>query len=247
MTEEVIEEIVNEPEVAPVIESQDSVEGGEAKPEDAKKEKAPWYNGRIAELSADKRELKAEIQRERIEKELIKAQLEAVKADKGLPVTDENLIPKAEAMKMVKEEAARIATQKAFDDRCNAIVSTGERQYRDFNESLSNLGMIGAVGENANPSFLQALTELPQAHAVLHHLGNNLNDAKDILNLPPLKMAIELAKIETALAKPKAISEAPVPVKPINGKARGETDILDPELSMKDYHAMREKQRLKNV
>ena len=108
---------------------------------------------------------------------------------------------------------------KQFNDDCNATYSKGTKEFPDFNAVLNNFSEIGGLSQKLD--FLDAVNALDNGHAVLHHLGQNLDEASDLFSMKPARMAIELSKISGNLAKPvkKAVSKAPIPPEPMNGKA----------------------------
>jgi hypothetical protein len=87
---------------------------------------------------------------------------------------------------------------------------------------------------------LEAVTQLPDAHKVLHHLGSNMDEAARILSLAPVPMALELAKLSQSAPKPKPVSKAPPPIKPIDGQPTGTKSPED--MSMEEWVEWREAQ-----
>jgi hypothetical protein len=81
--------------------------------------------------------------------------------------------------------------------------------------------------------------------ALAYHLGTNLDVAERIASLSPVLAAREIALLESRLEtpKPKTVSNAPPPVKPVNGGSVKEKDISDPNLSDAEFNEMRRKQR----
>ena len=73
----------------------------------------------------------------------------------------------------------------------------------------------------------EAAFETGSAPEVLHHLGQDTEEASRIAALPPLKMAVEVAKLAGRLSAPKStpISKAPAPVKPVNGSVKATVDL----------------------
>lgn len=82
------------------------------------------------------------------------------------------------------------------------------------------------------------------APEVLMHLGDNLEEASRIAQMPPLKMASELTKLANKLTAPqqRQVSRAPAPITPIAGAAKPDIDIYDPNLDDSEYYARRAKQ-----
>jgi hypothetical protein len=86
--------------------------------------------------------------------------------------------------------------------------------------------MLGGL----TPALLEAVTQLPDAHKVLHQLGQNMDEAARILSLPPVPMAVALARLSQSPAKAKPVSNAPPPIKPIDGAPTGSKDPEDMDM-----------------
>ena len=203
------------------------------KEESAKETKQDWYYDVITGLRHNVRDTKAE-------NEALKAENEALKAGKVMEVKKE---PENITETEINRRAAQLADVRVFNEKCDAIAAKGEQEFPTFKAALGNLHAVGALGPNVSPAFLQTVAELPEAHKLLNHLGNNPDEAARIASLPQIKMALELAKIETTLNKPKEVSKAPAPIKPVTGTGGGNGDLADPALSMAEFSKIREKQR----
>lgn len=95
-------------------------------------------------------------------------------------------------------------------------------------------------------------TELPISDAVrdaildsdvggklIHHLGQNPQEAQRIANLPAARQAAEIGKLEMKLSTPVKTSKAPEPIKPIGGGKSPSYDIAS--ASIDDHIAARKK------
>ena len=201
----------------------------------AKKEEGKWYIDVITGLRHNVRDTKAKL-------EALEAENAALKAGHK---PDQPNMTDAE----INRRAAELAAANRFNEQCNNIAEKGKRDFPTFDGALANLRAVGALGDNANPAFLHAVAELPEAHKLLHHLGNNPDEAARINALPPLKMAIELAKIETEISAPKVkpVSKAPAPIIPINASGGNTSDLSSPDISMEEFSRIREKQRMERA
>lgn len=199
------------------------------KPEENTKDNSKWYIDVITGLRHGAKE-----SREKIES--LESENAALKAGQKAEV-----LPDAE----IQRRAAELAAINRFNEQCNQIAEKGKKDLSNFDGALANLRAVGALGENSNPAFLQTIAELPDAHKLLHHLGNNPDEAARINSLPALKMAIELAKIETQITTPqhRSISKAPAPIVPVTGNGGSSGDLSDPAISMEEFARIREKQR----
>ncbi len=204
--------------------------------EPAKKEEGKWYIDVITGLRHNVREKAQEL-------EALKAENEVLKTKGAQPKVVEPTISLTDAE--INRRADELANARVFNEKCDAIAAKGKEEFPSFDGALANLRAVGALGPNVSPSFLQAVSELPQAHKLLNHLGNHPDEAARITTLPPLKMAIELAKIESSISapKPKAISTAPAPIVPVSGSGGNNNDLSSPDISMEDFARIRSKQR----
>lgn len=203
------------------------------KEESAKTEEPKWYIDVITGLRHNVRDTKAE-------NEALKAENEALKAGE---VTEPAKTPENLTDSEINRRAAELADVRVFNEKCDSIAEKGNQEFPTFKTALANLHAVGALGPNVSPAFLQTVAELPEAHKLLNHLGNNPDEAARIASLPSVKMALELAKIEAALGKPKEVSKAPAPIKTVSGNGGNSGDLADPALSMEEFSKIREKQR----
>lgn len=158
---------------------------------------------------------------------------------------------------LVNERARELTAINRFNESCNQVAAAGKTEYTDWDDALKNLSLVGAIGKDATPEFLETAIELKDPHKVLHFLGTNLEEAERIVKLPPKRMALELARVEakvnaapvvTATVVPPVIvpvSKAPAPVIPVTNPAAaaGPLSLDDPNLSTEDFMALRAKQQ----
>jgi DNA polymerase III gamma/tau subunit len=172
------------------------------------KPKNDWVQRRIDQLTREKHEEKR--QREALEQQLQQyrqpAETTQQPAQRQMSADD------------VRAEAKRLIQQEKFDEACNKVFDAGKTEFSgDWDSSLRTFQMLGG----ASPEFLEAVTSMDAGHKVLHHLGQNPDVAERVLSLPPLRMALELARLESTVgqAKPKPVSNAPAPINPIGGRS----------------------------
>lgn len=193
----------------------------------------PWFQRRIDQLTAEKHE-------ERRQKEALKATVETLMrgqppqpaadgtpAAETPPATPPAATSDAEIDRRATIKAQEIQRAAEFNAACNRTFDAGKAEFPDFADARDQL--VSGLGDviQRKPEFLEAITALPDGHKVFHQLAKNLDDAARILDMPPVQMAIELAKLSGAPAKAKPVSSAPPPIKPIAGTARGEKDPND--------------------
>jgi hypothetical protein len=172
------------------------------------KPKNDWVQRRIDQLTREKHEEKR--QREALEQQLQQYRQPAEQTQQ----------PQQRQMSAddVRAEAKRLIQQEKFDDACNKVFDAGKGEFgNEWDSSLRTFQMLGG----ASPEFLEAVTAMDAGHKVLHHLGQNPEVAERLLSLPPLRMALELARLESTVgqAKPKPVSNAPAPINPIGGRS----------------------------
>ncbi len=218
-----------------------------------------WAMKRINEVTKQRfdvqRELKASetarLAAEAKAKELLEQISVRAPADPNAPQQPQAtkpVITEEEIERRVEEKALQMAAAKQFNDACNNIVEAGKKEFKDWDASLDNLTLVGLIGKGAPIDFLETAIELKNPAAILHHLGKNLDEAERITKLPPKRMAMELARIETQLsapapATPTPVSNAPAPVIPVGGAAKVTPgDISDPNMPLDDWYALRAKQ-----
>jgi flagellar motor protein MotB len=168
--------------------------------QEAPKPKTDWAQRRIDQLTREKYEERR--QREALEARLREQQPQE-QQQPAMPDID----------KLVEQRLA----QKQFDEACNRVFQAGVKESPEFEQNLRTLQSVGEIGRD----FLEVVTEMDAGHKVLSHLGANPDIAERVLSLPPLKQALELARIEASLNAPKSapppppVSRAPDPIKPV--------------------------------
>lgn len=220
--------------------------------EDAPKVTPKWAQDRINELTAkryaEERRASAAEDRARVAEELL-AKVGTQPNQQSAPKANEPAPTEQEIERRAQQLASQMAQQQVFNDTCNRIADAGAKEFKDWKEALGNLTMVGAIGDGTTPDFLETAIELKSPQKVLHYLGTNLDEAKRITEMPPKKMALEMARLEAALnAPPQAaplppVSNAPAPIIPVAGAVKaGAPDINDPNLSPEEWFAARAKQ-----
>lgn len=168
------------------------------------KPKNDWVQRRIDQLTREKFEERR--QREALEAQLRQYQAPADQQPGQKPMTADEI--RAEAMRLIQQER--------FDEACNKTFEAGKKDYPDFEKSLRTFGMLGGAPQE----FLEAITSMEGGHKVIHHLGSNPEEAERVLSLSPLRMAMELTRIEAQVSKAAPpVSKAPPPISPVGGRA----------------------------
>ncbi len=209
------------------------------------KPQAPWFQKRIDALTAEKHEARRQAEAAQKQAEALLQQLSDMRA--GTPPAAPPVAPAAEVLgappavqpvsaqkpivpmseteieARAQKRAEEISRVNAFNKACNDIAEAGKSEFNDFDDALKNFSMLGGIPT----PMLETLTEMPNAHKVLRAIGKDPELAEKVLKMTPMKMAMELARIESGLEKPampKPVSTAPKPIIPIDSGARGEED-----------------------
>ena len=106
----------------------------------------------------------------------------------------------------------------------------------DFDEAFANVAEITFA-----QSTLDAVAGHEKGAEIAYLLGKDPVKAYQIASLPPIQQLMAIGEIaaKSSLTKPKTVTSAPPPVKPVSGKS----SIVDPNsLSMKEWVAYRNKQ-----
>lgn len=214
-----------------------------------------WAQDRINELTAKRHAAERQTETERSARIAAETRAQELLSQIGKPATDPTAPATPPAMteteidRRATEKAQLIAQANEFNKACNAVVNTGKKEFTNWDEAVKNLGLVGAIGKDVDPGFLETAIELENPAAILHHLGTNLEEAERLVKMPPKKMAMEMARIEAKLKAPipapppAALSQAPAPVITVGGAAKpGAPEIHDPTISMDDFNALRNKQ-----
>lgn len=158
----------------------------------------------------------------------------------GTPPSIEE-IRRQERENIRREEQANNETARR-NAACNTTFEKGVAEIPDFDEA--RVSLVTAFGHeiNARPEFLDTITELDNGHQVFAELGRNPAEAERILSLPPVKMALEIARMGDKLAKPavptpKPISKVPPPVTPVGSQTKSATALEDADADQDAWSA----------
>lgn len=116
--------------------------------------------------------------------------------------------------------ASGVDPQTSYNLACNKIFLEGTKQFDDFEDAIGRLK--GA--EVSTPDVLLQVMETDQPHKVLYELAADLDLAKQVAALPPVKRAAALSAIERG--EPIPASRTPAWKTPVS---RRHEDQLDDE------------------
>lgn len=241
-------QVAREEEQAPEPKDTGDAAGGDAQPPGDAKPKAPelpkWAQAKMAEIAAAERE--ARRRAKQLEEELAAARAtkphaadaDADEANARANGPDPNAVQggyrtqaefdaavKAEADRRASLEAAQRA-ENAFNASCNTAYQAGKGAYEDFDTAVANLNAVGFMDR----SMLEMVLETDEPQRVLYELGSDPDKAAALIAMTPAKRAVELAKMAVAAPtgkKPAEVSNAPAPIRPVEGSARTSGDLRD--------------------
>lgn len=118
--------------------------------------------------------------------------------------------------KVVQRDYDRRA-QEAFD---GGVTAYGKEEFTSRVEKLKSLRDDTDQAEVARyDTLIAAMLETGEAPKLVHLLGGDLEEAARLMELSPLKLGIELARL-AAKDPPTRLSDAPKPITPINNRGR---------------------------
>lgn len=232
-----------EPEPAPLPAPEPAPEPQpEPEPKPAAR-KTPWFQSVIATERQGREQAEARAA-------IAEAALAAANAAPRVDAEGKPVAPAPKPAETQTDFEARVAAEAGrrvyFSDlnaKANKIHDDGKAAFPDWTDAVQNLNLAGVLGEKAPPAFLDAITRLDAAPKVLHHLGTNPEEATRLAALPPLAMAVELAKLDLKLGTTPAPSRAPKPIAAVvRGQAVKNAGGLTDEMTDSEWVAEREKQ-----
>jgi hypothetical protein len=192
--------------------------------------KTPWFQKRIDQLTAEK-------WKERERAAALEATLaEVQKAQKQPGEAPQQPVDPASFQTAVEQAASRKLAEARFNEACNETYSKGASEFQDFDTTISNFRHLGGLPQDV----LELTTQIENGHKVLYTLGKDLDEAARVLSLPPAQRAFELAKLSLQPDKPRPISSAPKPIKPIDGSHTPVVDLAN--ASMEEFVRVRNKE-----
>lgn len=225
-------------------EVQETEDSASASDEDNEK-KDPWYKKRIDELTRDKHE--ARRQAERLEKTLAQYEAmiqqnqprepEATKfappnpndfaggqydpryMDAMLQYTKVSAVEEAKAA-IAQEYEQRAAAQNAMaaQAKLETAETAARARYADYDGVIEGITSDPRLAQN--PTIRQALLGLDNGPDIAYTLGRNLDVAYEIAGMSnPIAAGMKLAELINRA--PRTRSNAPTPIKPLNGAAGG--------------------------
>ena len=213
----------------------------EEKPKD--KPKLSWEMKRIHEETNKRRE--AEREAARLKDEIESLRKYSASAGDRQPETREEvstdpLTIRRQIEAEMREEIWRETEAKKFEAETERVLKAGIEEVENFEDLVGNFSATFQSEMLSRPDFFEAIIDVPNGHKVYAELAQNPEEAERIFRLPPVKMALEIAKMsdkqgKPTTAAPKPISKAPPPITPIGGNTKSTTNLDDPNTSMDKF------------
>lgn len=121
----------------------------------------------------------------------------------------------------IERRAAELVARREVEAKAAEFRSKAAAEVPDFDAKCNLLADLGA---SERPDFVQAVMTIPNGHQIVAKLADDPNEALRVLSLPPIPMALELARMASIPAAPKPVSSAPPPIKPIDSAGKGDPD-----------------------
>ncbi|HNL80435.1 MAG TPA: hypothetical protein PKL69_08860 [Agitococcus sp.] len=235
------------PETVEAVENQEAKEPEQTETTEDDENSDSLPNGvkkRIDKLTRQKYEAQAELNRLKAEFEALKAQ-SAPKAVEPQMSDFDTFDDYTEALAEYKYNQKTQAQAQQYNQQAQAQKVAQEWQSKvekvravapDFDEAFANVAEITFA-----QSTLDAVAGHEKGAEIAYLLGKDPVKAYQIASLPPMQQLMAIGEIaaKTNLTRPKTVTNAPPPVKPVSGKS----SIVDPNsLSMKEWVAYRNKQ-----
>ena len=217
---------------------QPEVEAKEAEKEPDESSLPEGVKKRIDKVTRQKYEAVAEANRLKAELEQLKAQLAPKQEAPDISQFD-TLDEYVEAVAEYKLNQKTQATQSQQAQQTQAQAQAQDWVAKvdkvrsvapDFDEAFNNVANIEFA-----PMALEAVAQHPKGAEIAYMLGKNVSEAYRIAALSPAQQLIEIGVIaaKTNVPKPKAVSSAPAPVKPVQGGSSNSAPPTDIDEWMK--------------
>jgi len=250
---------------APELGTTDTPASAAENPEksEEKSKPSPGVQKRINELTREKYEAKKradelekrlqEIESRFVPQEPVKPKLADFDSDAAFETAlDQYYQNKAQydSVQTKKRETQEQETLRKQEDQYKAAqkfvtdLNKEKANYEGIDEVMADPA-FALITKSMAPEIVTLIQSSDKNIALAYYLGTHLEDAERIASLHPVLAARELALLESRLEtpKPKTVSNAPPPVKPVSGGSVSAKDIYDPKLSYAEYDALRKKQR----
>jgi hypothetical protein len=151
------------------------------------------------------------------------------------------------------KEAAQKMEKSKFESEQEKLVKSYTEKAKSFFEKTADFADVLAEVDDIplSPTLQDIILSSENGPELAYELAKNREEFARVCKLSPLAAAREMGKLEARLASKqsagtteiKKTTKAPAPIKPVGSKGGTiEKDINDPNLSQKEYEALRAKQ-----
>jgi hypothetical protein len=198
----------------------------EAEPETPKEQPEPEpepnpeeeYRKRTAQLAFEAREARRQARAAAEELD----RLRAITQDQ----TPREMTP-ADIDRLANERAQQIVHQRELEARVTAWDAAGQKEFPDFRERCA---IVADLVDDRRQDIVEIVTSMDDGHRVVAYLADHPDETLKLAKLPPVQLAVALAKLNAA-PMPKPVSSAPPPIRPVQASATVE---LTPENMSED-------------
>ena len=242
-----VEEVTENPIVEEVETEgeQPKVEADKQEDEDDDSSLPNGVKKRIDKVTRQKYEAVAEANRYKAELEQLRAQIAPKQEAPDISQFD-TLDDYVEAVAEYKlnQKTQTAQSQQAQQTQAQAVAQDWVAKVEkvrsvapDFDAVFNNVASIEFA-----PMALEAVAQHPKGAEIAYMLGKDVGEAYRIAALPPSQQLMAIGEIaaRTNVPKPKTVSTAPAPVKPVGSSSGGKKSIN--EMSDKEYNEFRANQ-----
>lgn len=149
--------------------------------------------------------------------------------------TENEVKAEIDTVKLAQQQAEQLRTQERVKEFTEAIPEARAR-YADFDQVIA----VAQRADVVSSALSMMILESDAPHDVAYHLGKNPELARTLSAMNPVAAARELGRIEARLSapRPKTTTEAPAPISPVRGTAKGSRDPS--KMSYSEFKAYRE-------
>ena len=212
---------VKEPvEEETVEENEETIEVSEKTQEQLEAEKIE------AKTAAEKARIQKRIDKEVAKRKTLETENANLKAQLAAKESGEGKFTEEDVKKQAKVLADKEIADRDFANACSRLQKAATKLDKDFPDKIQELGTeVGPIPG----AMIGILDDLDNGGQVLQHFTTDPDEYERIIALPSTKMAVELTRLATKLAKPpvKVLSKVPAPNEPLGGNARVDTPLND--------------------
>jgi len=154
--------------------------------------------------------------------------------------TDQKFIERDQRVEKSKQQIEAEKVVKSYNERKESFSA----KHEDYDEVIAELDDVPL-----SPAVREIILTSDNGPAIPYQFANNRDEWKRINSLSPLAAAREIGKIESRIdakssggqsSEPKKLTSAPKPLEPVgSGKGSAKKSITDPNLSQREYEAIR--------